>query len=209
MTPIAGRYQPLDAGRSSGPVRVRDLQTAQTLWLRDVAVPLGAQEEALARLQSAKGIFHPSLVTLFDVVPQPAHRVLLAYEFVPAQSVAQFGGGQPFNAKRAAGILSEVADAVAELHARGICHGAISQQTVLVTLKGKAKLDRIADPSLEIARDLSPDADISSLGALLQQLVENAPAVAPGVTAIGVIIERVRQRRIDSAAMLAATLRRI
>ena len=110
MTLIAGRYQLLDAARPGTPQRARDLETAQTVVLRDVRLPRDTPDEALARAYAAKGIFHPSLVTLFDVQPQPEGRVLLAYEFVPAQSVAQASGGQPFNAKRAAEILTEVAE---------------------------------------------------------------------------------------------------
>ena len=38
MTLIGGRYQPIEAAKPGVPLRVRDLQTAQTLLLRDVDV---------------------------------------------------------------------------------------------------------------------------------------------------------------------------
>ncbi len=210
MTLVAGRYQPLDTPRPGAPQRARDLQTAQTVLLRDVRLPRDSADEALARAQAASGIFHPSLVTLFDVYPQPNGRVLLAYEFVPAQSVAQVSGGHPFNARRAAEILTEVGDAAAELHARGIPHGGISQASVLITMKGKAKLDRVADPSLNILVDPSIEHDIVALGELLQELAgrPNATGIA-GLQAIETVIERAREGKFGSAATFAAMLRRI
>ena len=202
---IAGRYQPLDSARPGAPQRARDLQTAQSVLLRNVRLPKDGADAALGRAQSAMRIFHPSLVTLFDVWPQPEGRVLLAYEYVPAQSVAQVSGGVPFNPKRAAELLTELGDAVAELHARGIPHGGISQGTVLITMKGKAKLDRVADPTLNIMLDASIEQDLASLGELLRELVGNAPA-SPAMEAITAAISGVREGAL-TAATFAARLR--
>jgi serine/threonine protein kinase len=190
------------------PLRARDLQTAQTVWLRDVLVPPEALEQALTRAQAAKGIFHPSLVTLFDVLPAAADRLVLAYEYVPAQTLAEVSGGLAINPKRAAEILWQVADAVAELHARNVAHGAISQATVLITMKGKAKLDRVADPSLDNEPAPTPESDLVALGALLRGLVgQTAGRGVAGMQAIEVVIERARTGRFSSAATFAAMLR--
>jgi serine/threonine protein kinase len=210
VSAIAGRYQRLDTPRPGAPQRARDLQTAQTVLLRDVRLPQDGGVAALARAQSAKGIFHPSLITLFDVVPLPASHVLLAYEYVPSQTIAQAGGGHPFNAKRAAEIVTEIADGVAELHARGLAHGGISQMTVLITMKGKAKLDRVGDPSLHTMVAPTIERDLASLGDLLRELVGKPSAAGiAGMQAIEALIERVRAGKFESAATFAAMLRRI
>ena len=209
MTLIAGRYQLLDASKPGAPQRARDLQTAQTVLLRDVRLPRDTPDEALARARAAKGIFHPSLTTLFEVMLQPDNRVLLAYEYVPAQPVALLGGGYPINVKRAAEIMTEVADAAAELHARGIPHGGISSNTVIVTMKGKAKLDRVADPSLNILVEPSIERDISDLGELLQELVGRPQATVRGLQAIEAVVARAREGKFESAALLAAMLRKV
>ena len=208
MTLIADRYQPLDTARPGAPQRARDLQTAQSVLLRNVRLPRDGADEALARAHAAKGIFHPSLVTLFDVLPQPEGRVLLAYEYVPAQTVAQVSGGVPFNPRRAAELLTELADAVAELHARGIPHGGITQGTVLITMKGKAKLDRVGDPSLNILVDPSIERDIAALGELLKELVGTPVQGAAGLDAIQAAIEGTRDGTLQSAALFAGMLRR-
>ena len=209
MTLVAGRYQPLEEARPGTALRARDLQTAQTVLLRETIVAADTAGATHARAQSATGIFHPSLVTLFDAILLDESRLLLAYEFVPAQTLAQASGGQAFSARRAAAIVSEIADAVAELHARELAHGAISQATVLVTLKGKAKLDRLADPSM-LRGTPTPHTDILALGELLRGLAGSpSSSGVAGLQALEVIINRARLGKFESAATLAAMLRRM
>jgi serine/threonine protein kinase len=204
---IAGRYQPLENVKPGSPQRARDLETAQSVLLRRVEVADDARNEALAKADSAKGIFHPSLVTLFNVLAEPDHRILLAYEYVPAQTIAHVAGGHPLNPKRAAEIVAELADAVAELHARGVTHGGIAQATVLLTMKGKAKLDRVGDPT--VSSSASSEADLVALGDLLQQLAGRPSPGATSVHGIEQVVHRARSGSLESAATLAALLRRL
>jgi hypothetical protein len=207
VTLIAGRYQPLEAVRAGQPQRARDVTTAQTVLLREVQSTVDLCLPAYARARSACEVFHPALVTLFDVAYSDDYRLLFAYEFVQAQTLAQVGGGQRFAIKRAAGIVAELADAVAALHARGIAHGGITQTTAVVTLKGKAKLDRVADPSVASATATAAD-DLAALGDLLRELI-GAPGAVAGAQAMEVIIARARTGQLESAAALAALLRRL
>jgi hypothetical protein len=207
---IAGRFQPLDVPLPGGPQRARDLQTAQTVLLRETEVRGEHADKLLARARAAQGIFHPSLITLFDVLQLENGRLLLVYEFVQAQPIALVTAGQPLNPRRAAAIVSEVSDAVAELHAREVVHAGISPNTVLVTMKGKAKLDRIADPSLHAEMDPSPSRDLIQLGDLLAVLVSrHGPGGIVGAQAIDALVARARRGSFESAATLAAMLRRI
>lgn len=206
MSLILGRYEPLEAAPAGAPQRARDLQTAQTVVLREAPLAPDA-ERAVNRAQAARGICHPSLATLFDVQRLEGDRLLLAYEFVPAQTLARAADGQPFNAKRALEIVAELADAVAALHAHGVVHGGISPATVLLTLKGKAKLDRVGDPS--VAEAAEPAADIAALGSLLRDLAAPARGGVAGAQAIEVIASRALEGKFDSAATLAAMLRRV
>ena len=152
------------------------MQTAQTVVLRAV----GAIGPRLV------GIFHPSLVAIFDVVFTDGGARLAACEFVDARSLRAVTGGQPFHPRRAAEIVAEIADAAAELHGRGLTHGAISLDSVLLTGKGKAKL-QLAD-----AVGSTEDRDLDLLRALMGDLTGVAyPALAS----------------VRSAAVLAAHLR--
>lgn len=206
MTLIADRFQPLEPARAGQPLRARDVQTAQTVMLRDVQSSADQCYPAYLRAKAASGVFHPALVTLFDAAYSDDHRLLLAYEFVPAQTLAQVGGGQPFGIKRAAGIVAELADGAAELHARGLVHGGISQAAAIITLKGKTKLDRIADPTIVSAAATAAD-DLVALASLLSELI-GTPAGLAGASAMEVLAARARAGTIESAAAFAALLRR-
>ncbi|MGE0863208.1 MAG: hypothetical protein AB7P34_04830 [Vicinamibacterales bacterium] len=172
---IANRYEPLEPAPAGAAVKARDMQTAQTVMLR----PLTSLDERLC------GIFHPSLVVIFDIVRDGA-ATFAACEFVQGRSLRLIMGGQPFNGRRAAEIVAEVADAVAELHARGIHHGAVNIDTVLLTAKGKSKLDLVH------ANQASEGADVDQLRALFKHLTGHPH---PGLAGV------------ESAAVLAATLR--
>lgn len=124
---IANRFAPIET--TANGIRARDLDTAQTVLLVDV-------KDLDARLA---GIFHPALVTIFAIV-EYAGRSLAATEFVQARPLRELFHGEPCHPRRAAEIVSELADGIAELHARGIVHGNITQLSAILTAKGKARL---------------------------------------------------------------------
>ena len=61
-------------------------------------------------------------------------------EFVHGRSLNEVFQGEPGHPKRAAEIVCELADGVAELHSRGLTHGNITQASAVLTAKGKARL---------------------------------------------------------------------
>ena len=127
MALIADRFQTLEA--TAAGIKARDQDTAQTVLLVDV-------RNLDHRLV---GIFHPSLITIFAIV-EYAGRSLAATEFVHGRSLKQLFHGEPCHPRRAAEIVSELADGVAELHSRGLVHGNITQSSAVLTQKGKARL---------------------------------------------------------------------
>jgi hypothetical protein len=124
---IANRFAPIET--TAAGIKARDLATAQTVMLVDV-------EGLDARLT---GLFHPALVAIFAIVDF-AGRTLAATEFVQARTLLELFQGEPCHPRRAAEIVSELADGVAELHAHGIVHGNITQTSAVLTTKGKARL---------------------------------------------------------------------
>ena len=124
---IANRFVPLETTPAG--IKARDQETAQTVVLVDVA-------HLDPRLV---GVSHPALITVFAIV-EFAGRTLAAAEFVQGRSLKQLFAGEPCHPRRAAAIVSELADGVAELHAREIVHGNITQTSAMLTAKGKARL---------------------------------------------------------------------
>lgn len=128
---IANRFTLIETTKAG--IKARDQETAQTVTLVDVKHfdPRNV------------GIFHPALVTVFAIV-EHAGRTFAATEFVQGRSLKDLFAGEPCHPRRAAEIVSEVADGVAELHSRGIIHGNITQTSVMLTTKGKAKLQLVS-----------------------------------------------------------------
>jgi len=124
---VAGRFTILE--QTAAGIKARDQETAQTVLLVDVK----NLDPALV------GIFHPALITIFAIV-EYAGRTLAATEFVHGRSWKSVFQGEPCHPKRAAELVSELADGVAELHARGLVHGNITQSSAILTAKGKARL---------------------------------------------------------------------
>ncbi|HWI16115.1 MAG TPA: hypothetical protein VNT81_00100 [Vicinamibacterales bacterium] len=124
---IANRFVRLES--SAAGIKARDQETAQTVLLVD-APTLDAR---------LVGVFHPALVSVFAIVDHQGRR-LAASEFVQGRSLKELFHGEPCHPRRAAEIVSEIADGVAELHARGIIHGNITQASAILTTKGKARL---------------------------------------------------------------------
>jgi serine/threonine protein kinase len=201
---IAHRYQPLEAAQPGTPLRARDQQTAQTVLLREIPSGTATAKASLVRPRAARGIFHPALITLFDVTEVGPNGLLLAYEYVQAHSLKQLSGGQPLHPRRAAQLMSEIADAVAELHSRGVIHGAINLETVLVTMKGKAKLDRVGDPSLMLPAEVDRDTDLKAIVTVLRQLTRDVRGTLP---ILDIILEHDDGAALGSAGTLAASLR--
>jgi len=172
---IAGRFQPIGPAVRGAPIKARDLETAQTVMLMDVPT-LDPR---------VVGLFHPALLTVFAIVEHEG-RQLAAAEFVHGRTLAEVLGGEPCHPRRAAEIVSELADGVAELHAAGVCHGSIGVTSAILTAKGKAKL------TLTTAIGGSEADDLKLLRDLLSAIGGRATAEADSA---------------QSAAVLAASLR--
>jgi hypothetical protein len=170
---IANRFAPLETTPAG--IKARDLATAQTVVLVEV-------RNLDPRLV---GVFHPGLITVFALVDHEG-RKLAAAEFVQGRSLKELFAGDPCHPRRAAEIVSELADGVAELHGRGIVHGNITQATAILTAKGKARL------SLTSAIGGEEQLDVNELKLVLKTIGGQPSAEALAA---------------QSAAVLAATLR--
>ncbi|HEY7499771.1 MAG TPA: serine/threonine-protein kinase [Vicinamibacterales bacterium] len=123
--------------------RARDLKVGRTVALMQPPADLiHAPEDRsrfLADARAAMALNHPNIATLFDVVEQDG-RCYLAYEFAAGPSLHDEMGGRAVNARRAVEIAAQIADALAEGHSRGLVHGDLRPENVVVTPKGSVKI---------------------------------------------------------------------
>ena len=147
MTQKIAHYNILErlGGGALGDVyRARDTKVGRTVALMQpsAAAPLGCRRAARASSRtpaSPATLNHPNIAALFDVVEEDG-RCYLAYEFAAGPSLRQEMSGVRLGVRRAVELAAQIADALAEGHTRGIVHGDLRPDTVVVTPKGSAKI---------------------------------------------------------------------
>jgi hypothetical protein len=159
---IAGRYvlqERIGAGGMGVVWRAHDRELDRTVAVK-CARP--DDEKAGRRLRTearnAARLHHPHIVAVFDHVVD-GERNWLVMEYVAARSMARIVAEDgPLTPEQAAAVGWQIADALAAAHARGVVHGDVTPENILVTADGVAKL---AD--FGISRALWSDATRDSL----------------------------------------------
>lgn len=123
--------------------RARDTRVGRTVALK--ILPVGLLDKRTRRerftndANAAAALSHPNIATLFDVGEHDG-RWYLAYEFASGETLRQQISGRAMHPRHALEIAIQLADALAEAHARGVVHGDLRPENVVVTGKGSAKL---------------------------------------------------------------------
>jgi serine/threonine protein kinase len=133
----------LGVGALGDVYRARDLKIGRTVALMTPSPELVAEPASRAKFledaRLATTLNHPNIATLFDVVEKDG-RSYLAYEFAAGPSLREEMGGRPVNVRRAVELAAQIADALAEGHSRGLVHGDLRPENVVVTPKGSPKI---------------------------------------------------------------------
>jgi serine/threonine protein kinase len=133
----------LGGGALGDVYRARDTKVGRTVALVQPPPQLVSDAPRRARFvedaRIAVTLNHPNIAALFDVVEQDG-RCYLAYEFAAGPSLRQEMSGLRLGVRRAVEVASQIADALAEGHERGIVHGDLRPDTVVVTPKGSTKI---------------------------------------------------------------------
>src|SRR4029453_5831830 len=135
----------LGSGALGDVYRARDLKVGRTVALMmvppELVGPPGSAGRAkfLAPARAAQALNHPNIATLFDVVEQDGG-CYLAYEFAAGPSLREDMDGRAVNMRRAIELAAHVADALPEGHSRGLIHGDLRPDNIVVTPKGSPKI---------------------------------------------------------------------
>jgi serine/threonine protein kinase len=123
--------------------RARDTKVGRTIALKlaphSLFAPPGALANFLQDARAAATLSHPNIATLFDV-GEYADGWYLAYEFASGVTLREETAGGAVNPRRAVELAVQIADALADSHARGVLHGDLRPDSILVTKKGSAKI---------------------------------------------------------------------
>lgn len=141
---LDGRYLLTDRIGSGGMGRV--FRARDTVLERDVAVKLFHTDrmddpDAARRLSEARvlaALAHPSLVTLYDARLDADDHVYLVMELIDGPSLQRRIEAGPLTPALVAGLLTDLARALAAVHATGIVHRDIKPSNVLLRPVGVA-----------------------------------------------------------------------
>lgn len=178
---IGGRYtleEEIGRGGMGAVWLARDEVLGRSVALKRVGFGPGGSEPDLDRAERearlAARLNHPHVVAVFDLVVEGADRWLVM-EHVPGVTLAELVRRDgPLSPDQAAGLLSQVADALAAAHGAGIVHRDVKPSNILVTPEGQAKISDFG-----IAR-AQADASLTQTGLVTGSPAYLAPEVASG-----------------------------
>ncbi|MDQ3169168.1 MAG: tetratricopeptide repeat protein [Acidobacteriota bacterium] len=134
---------PLGAGGMGLVYRARDTRLNREVALKQLSDPSLASTVARARVlqeaRTAAGLSHPNIATIYDVL-DTGDGPIIVMEYVPGESLARHVARGSMAPARALDLAAQIADGLAEAHARGIVHRDLKPANIQITPEGKAKI---------------------------------------------------------------------
>lgn len=139
MQTVGGRYA-LDGRLGEGGMghvyRARHIQLGKAFALKIISPAFANDHAARARFNQeaklASEISHPNIVSVVDFGEDPHFGAYMVMELVEGESLIT-PGTLPMSVKRAVDVLGQVADALDHIHKRGIIHGDVKAENIMLT----------------------------------------------------------------------------
>jgi serine/threonine protein kinase len=139
METVGGRYA-LDGRLGEGGMgqvyRARHLQLGKAFALKIISPTFASDHAARQRFnleaKLASEISHPNIVSVVDFGEDEQFGAYMVMELVEGDSLIS-DGSLPMSVRRALDVLSQVADALDHIHKRGIIHGDVKADNIMLT----------------------------------------------------------------------------
>ena len=144
MDTVGGRYA-LDGRLGEGAMgqvyRVRHLQLGKAFALKIISPAFAGDQIARTRFNQeaklASEISHPNIVSVVDYGEDEQYGAYMVMELVEGESLVA-AGTLPMSTKRALDVLAQVADALEHIHKRGIIHGDVKADNIMLTAEANS-----------------------------------------------------------------------
>jgi hypothetical protein len=153
---VAAGYQVLaraDFGDGIALYRARSSETGTEALVRIVTGHAGDREARAAAVD------HPNVLRLESMRQAPGYRILV-FESFRGRSLAREGDRGLLDARRALGVASAAARALAYAHARGVVHGSVTAANIALGARSEVKVVGFGAHDA----DATPDRDVIQLG---------------------------------------------
>jgi len=200
MDTVGGRYA-LDGRLGEGGMgqvyRARHLQLGKAFALKIISPTFASDHVARERFNQeaklASEISHPNIVSVFDFGEDEQFGVYMVMELVEGESLLS-EGQLPMTPRRALDVLAQVADALDHIHKRGIIHGDVKADNIMITSEAehtrRRRVVRLLDFGLARGADQKEDDGLVSGSPhyLAPERCAGAPpSMASDIYALGVL----------------------
>lgn len=196
---VGGRYAidgRLGEGGMGQVYRARHLQLGKAFALKIISPTFALDGAARARFNEeaklASEISHPNIVSVVDFGEDPAFGAYMVMDLVEGVPLIDEQAA-PMSVRRTCEILGQIADALEHIHRRGIVHGDVKADNIMLTAEStgarRRRIARLLDFGL--ARRPGSDDDHQLNGSPHYLAPERAaggpPSVAADIYALGVL----------------------
>ncbi len=138
---VGGRYA-LDGRLGEGGMgqvfKARHLQLGKAFALKLISPAFALDSAARARFNEeaklASEISHPNIVSVVDFGEDATFGAYMVMELVEGEPMINEGSA-PMNVRRVCDILAQIADALDHIHRRGIVHGDVKADNIMLTVE--------------------------------------------------------------------------
>jgi serine/threonine protein kinase len=196
---VGGRYA-LDGRLGEGGMgqvyRARHLQLGKAFALKIISPTAALDGAARARFNDearlASEISHPNIVSVVDFGEDPAFGAYMVMELVEGQPLINEQAA-PMSVPRACDVLAQIADALEHIHRRGIVHGDVKADNIMLTAESQGarrrRIARLLDFGLARRRGGGHEDQLNGSPHYLapERAAGGPPSVAADIYALGVV----------------------
>ena len=196
---VGGRYA-IDGRLGEGGMgcvyRARHLQLGKAFALKIISPAFALDSVARARFNQeaklASEISHPNIVSVVDYGEDEAFGAYMVMELVEGEPLVRDGAG-PMSVRKVCDVLGQIADALDHIHRRGIVHGDVKAENIMLTAEAagarRRQIARLLDFGLARRHGSKEEEGVCGSPHYLapERAAGGPPSIAADVYALGVL----------------------